>query len=98
MVERVTYLITCVSDLGYRYGNDLDIFLWLLLVDFCVLDLMNNIHACDCAAKDGVFVVEPGLHKFKVSKLLSPLFLHNPARCTDGECLLLTAFSVVIKN
>ena len=45
--------------------DNLDILLRLLLVHLGVLDLVNNVHTRNRPSKDGVFVVEPGLHIYQ---------------------------------
>ena len=47
--------------LGYGNADDFDVLLGLLLVHFCVLNLVHHVHARHGAAEDGVLVVEPGL-------------------------------------
>lgn len=54
-----------LASLCDRDANDLDILLRLLLVHFCVLDLMHDVHALDCSSEDGVLVVKPWLVEIK---------------------------------
>jgi hypothetical protein len=53
-------------------ADNLDILLRLLLVYLGVLDFVNNIHACNRSSKDGMLVVEPGLHVRHSQRAASP--------------------------
>jgi hypothetical protein len=53
------YLIAFLHDL---YIENFDVFLWFLLVDPGVLDLVDNIQTLNRPSKNGMFVIKPRLY------------------------------------
>ena len=52
-----------------RNIDNLDILLRLLLVHFGILNLMHNVHACNCAPENRMLVIEPRLTRRELISL-----------------------------
>jgi len=57
--REVGYLIEFLHDF---YVENLDVFLWFLLVDPSVLDFVDNIQTLNRPSKNGMLVIKPRLY------------------------------------